>query len=103
MSIIALVVLFIISSLIGYRVIRSVPSLLHTPLMSGTNALSGITILGALSATACAVRAGSSFFAAVLGAFAVVLATINVVAGFLVTDRMLRMFTKKDRKAQQGE
>lgn len=103
MSIIALVVLFMISSLIGYRVIRSVPSLLHTPLMSGTNALSGITILGALSATAGAVRAGSSVFAVLLGAFAVVLATINVVAGFLVTDRMLRMFTKKDRKAQQGE
>lgn len=83
-----LLLLFVITSTVGYKVIREVPSLLHTPLMSGMNALSGVTVLGALTATAAAVSTGSK----VLGAVAIVLATTNVVGGFLVTHRMLRMF-----------
>lgn len=83
-------ILFIIAALAGYRLITDVPSLLHTPLMSGMNALSGITVSGALVAAALAVGARSQFFAVV----AIVLATINVVGGFLVTDRMLKMFKK---------
>ena len=81
-------ILFIIAALAGYRLITDVPSLLHTPLMSGMNALSGVTVSGALVAAALAVGTRSQFF----GAVAVVLATINVVGGFLVTDRMLKMF-----------
>ena len=81
-------VLFFIAATVGYRLISDVPSLLHTPLMSGMNALSGVTVSGALIATAFAVGTGSQFF----GSIAIVLATINVVGGFLVTDRMLKMF-----------
>jgi NAD(P) transhydrogenase subunit alpha len=69
-------------------VIKEVPSLLHTPLMSGTNAISGVTILGSLVSTAYAVSSGSRL----LGFLAIVLATINLVGGFVVTDRMLKMF-----------
>lgn len=86
-----LVGIFIIATLAGYKVINEVPTLLHTPLMSGMNALSGVTILGSLVATAFAVTAGSKL----LGFFAVVLATINLCGGFLVTDRMLKMFKTK--------
>lgn len=82
---------FLVSSAIGYRVISQVPPLLHTPLMSGMNAVSGVTVLGALTATAAALSTGSR----ILGVAAIVLATVNVVGGFLVTDRMLRMFRSK--------
>jgi H+-translocating NAD(P) transhydrogenase subunit alpha len=83
-----LVALFAVSAVAGYRLISGVPPLLHTPLMSGMNAFSGITVVGALAATAGAVMLASR----VLGAVAIVLAMINVVGGFAVTDRMLRMF-----------
>ncbi|MCX7679155.1 MAG: NAD(P) transhydrogenase subunit alpha [Spirochaetes bacterium] len=83
--------IFIIATLVGYKLISDVPSLLHTPLMSGMNALSGITILGAIMSTAIAVLISSKFF----GYLAIVLASINVVGGFAVTDRMLRMFSSK--------
>ncbi len=83
-----LAVLLLVGVGAGYKVIRDVPSLLHTPLMSGMNALSGVTVLGALAAAASAVSMGSR----VLGAVAIVLATINVVGGFLVTHRMLSLF-----------
>ena len=86
------IVIFIAATLIGYKVISDVPSLLHTPLMSGMNALSGITILGALVITAAAVHMQS----AILGAVAVVLAMINIVAGFMITHRMLKMFKDKE-------
>lgn len=92
------VVVFIVSALIGYFVINKVPPLLHTPLMSGMNALSGITILGALSSTAAAITCsnlGYSIAGQILGGIAIVLAMINVVGGFGVTHRMLRMFNKK--------
>ncbi|HPA73907.1 MAG: NAD(P) transhydrogenase subunit alpha [Spirochaetes bacterium] len=79
---------FLVCTVVGYKLMSEVPSLLHTPLMSGMNALSGVTVLGALVTTALAVALGSR----VLGTVAVVLAMINVVGGFLVTDRMLRMF-----------
>ncbi|HUW60529.1 MAG TPA: NAD(P) transhydrogenase subunit alpha [Candidatus Bathyarchaeia archaeon] len=88
MHLAVLLTVFILSSVVGYRIIRQVPPLLHTPLMSGMNAISGVTVLGALAATAAALTTGSR----VLGAAAIVLATINVVGGFTVTDRMLKMF-----------
>lgn len=90
MTVFSLVVIFIIATIVGYKVISDVPSLLHTPLMSGTNALSGVTVLGALTVTALASVTGYR----VLGAVAVILAMVNVVGGFLVTHRMLRMFRK---------
>ena len=83
-----LVMLFIVATVAGYKVISDVPSLLHTPLMSGMNALSGITVLGALIITAFAVEYKSQL----LGAVAIAMATVNIVAGFLVTHRMLKMF-----------
>jgi NAD(P) transhydrogenase subunit alpha len=86
-----LIILFIVATVLGYKVISEVPSLLHTPLMSGMNALSGITILGALVATTAAVATGNQ----ILGAIAIILATINIVGGFVVTNRMLKMFKPK--------
>ncbi len=91
MSPVTLIVIFVIATLAGYKVINEVPSLLHTPLMSGMNALSGVTILGSLVATAGAVAVGN----VLLGFLAIILATINLVGGFVVTDRMLRMFKAK--------
>ena len=84
------IVVFVLASFVGFEVIRRVPPTLHTPLMSGANAISGITIVGAIIAAA----TGSGVAAAVLGFLAVVFAMINVVGGFLVTDRMLEMFKK---------
>jgi NAD(P) transhydrogenase subunit alpha len=83
-----LMIVFVVASWLGYKVIKEVPSLLHTPLMSGTNAISGVTILGSLVSTAYAVSSGSKL----LGFIAIVLAMINLVGGFVVTDRMLKMF-----------
>lgn len=83
-----LLAIFLVATLLGYKVISEVPPLLHTPLMSGTNAISGVTILGSLVSTAMAVAAGSRL----LGFVAIVLAAVNLVGGFWVTDRMLRMF-----------
>jgi NAD(P) transhydrogenase subunit alpha len=79
---------------IGFEVITKVPPTLHTPLMSGSNAISGITIIGALIVAG----RGDTVLASVLGVFAVIFAMINVVGGFLVTDRMLRMFKKPGEK-----
>ncbi len=83
-----LIIVFVVASLLGYKVIKEVPSLLHTPLMSGTNAISGVTILGSLVSTAYAISSSSRL----LGFVAIILATINLVGGFVVTDRMLKMF-----------
>ena len=88
---IASLTIFVLAVFVGFEVIAKVPPTLHTPLMSGSNAISGITIVGALIA-ASSLQGG---FAALLGLFAVVLATINVVGGFMVTGRMLAMFQKK--------
>ncbi len=84
------VYVFVLAIFVGFEVITKVPPLLHTPLMSGSNAVSGITVVGALISAG----AGHSELATWLGVAAVVLATINVVGGFLVTDRMLHMFRK---------
>lgn len=90
-----LIAIFIVAAFIGYKLIGNVPKLLHTPLMSGMNAISGITLLGALTATAVAVGAGNR----ILGGAAIILAMINITAGFGVTNRMLRMFRKKEDKS----
>jgi len=82
---------FVLAMLIGFEVITKVPPTLHTPLMSGANAISGITVIGALVVAG---TAGDTL-GAVLGTVAIVLATINVVGGFMVTDRMLQMFKKR--------
>ena len=84
---------FVLAMFVGFEVITKVPPTLHTPLMSGANAISGITIVGAISVA----TQGDLTMATGLGALAVAFATINVVGGFLVTDRMLRMFGKKNR------
>jgi len=86
-----LIIIFIVSAFIGYKLISSVPTLLHTPLMSGMNALAGITVLGAIYATAFAINRGNW----VLVYIALLLAMINVVGGFGVTHRMLKMFKKR--------
>ena len=98
MTEIILVCVFIAATIIGYVLINNVPSLLHTPLMSGMNALSGVTVLGAIAATAGAVilnGTGDKIFGCILGFIAISLATVNVVGGFAITDRMLKMIVKK--------
>lgn len=98
---IMLIFVFVIAAFLGIELISKVPSQLHTPLMSGTNAISGITVVGAMSVTAAAVLvkdAGNSGLAAILGFAAIVFAAINVAGGYVVTDRMLGMFKKKDSK-----
>lgn len=94
---IVLVAVFVVSMIVGYKLINNVPSLLHTPLMSGMNALSGVTVLGAISSTIIAVRVDSPILGYIFGAIAIILAMINVVGGFGVTGRMLKMFKKKDK------
>jgi NAD(P) transhydrogenase subunit alpha len=81
--------IFVLASFLGYTVISRVPGLLHTPLMSLTNALSAISTVGSM------ILAGAETFATVLGAVAVFAATTNIVSGFLITDRMLRMFHRR--------
>jgi len=90
-SLVTLIVIFVLAMFVGFEVITKVPSLLHTPLMSGSNAISGITAVGAIVVAG----GGATTLAAVLGFLAVVMAMINVVGGYLVTDRMLQMFKKK--------
>ena len=84
------VYVFLLAAFLGYQVISRVPPLLHTPLMSATNAISGISLIGSI------VAAGSEHLVSqILGCLAVTCATINVVGGFLITERMLKMFKKK--------
>jgi H+-translocating NAD(P) transhydrogenase subunit alpha len=89
---------FVLAGFVGYQVITRVPPLLHTPLMSATNAISGISLVGSL------VAAGSrqGTVSTVLGVIAVASATINVVGGFLITDRMLKMFHRADSTPAKG-
>jgi NAD(P) transhydrogenase subunit alpha len=91
MTFITLLTIFVLAIYVGFEVITKVPPTLHTPLMSGTNAISGITIVGALLA----VQLDAPTAAKILGFIAIVMATINVVGGYLVTHRMLGMFRKK--------
>ncbi|HVS02997.1 MAG TPA: NAD(P) transhydrogenase subunit alpha [Thermoanaerobaculia bacterium] len=87
------VYLFVLAMFVGFEIITKIPPTLHTPLMSGANAVSGITIVGALVAA----HGGQVTLSNVLGCLAIAFATINVVGGFLVTDRMLRMFGRKKK------
>jgi len=86
------ITVFVLAAFVGFEVITKVPPTLHTPLMSGSNAISGISIIGALIATG----SSNETLATVLGFLAVVMATINVVGGFMVTDRMLGMFRRHE-------
>lgn len=92
-----LLMVFIVCTIAGYFIIKTVPSLLHTPLMSGMNALSGVTVVGAITATGFSLLTGG-FCSQLAGCLAIMLATINVVGGFGVTDRMLKMFNKKNKE-----
>jgi NAD(P) transhydrogenase subunit alpha len=93
-ELISALVVFVLASFVGFEVINKVPPTLHTPLMSGSNAISGIAVVGAL------LIAGFPDWnlTEILGFLAVICAMINVVGGFLVTDRMLQMFKKKEAK-----
>ena len=88
----AALTIFVLAIFVGFEIITKVPPTLHTPLMSGSNAISGVTLIGAL------LSAGTqhSTLTAILGLVAVIFATINVLGGFLVTHRMLKMFHRKD-------
>jgi NAD(P) transhydrogenase subunit alpha len=93
LGLLMMIYVFVLAIFIGFELISKVPPTLHTPLMSGSNAISGITIIGAL------LSAGAEEFtlSTILGVIAIVFAMINVVGGYMVTDRMLKMFKKKDK------
>jgi NAD(P) transhydrogenase subunit alpha len=88
---------FVLAIFLGFELISKVPSTLHTPLMSGSNAISGITMIGSLAS----LRTDNVNVAIILGTLAVTFATINVVGGYAVTNRMLEMFKKKDEGGAQ--
>ena len=97
-TIIFLAFTLMLSIFLGFEVISKVPATLHTPLMSGSNAISGITLVGALVSAG---SAGNETTSIILGTAAVAFATINVIGGYMVTDRMLGMFKKKEPGAQK--
>ena len=86
--------MFLLAGFLGYQIITRVPALLHTPLMSATNAISGISLVGSLVAAG----ADRGALSTTLGVLAVISATINVVGGFMITDRMLKMFKRQEKK-----
>ncbi len=106
MDFVSILTIFVLAIFVGFEVITKVPPILHTPLMSGSNAISGITIVGALLSAGAALKVNERILFTVanlditltnlLGFLAVVFATINVVGGFMVTHRMLEMFKRKD-------
>lgn len=98
-----LATVFVLAVFVGVEIITKIPPTLHTPLMSGSNAISGITVIGAVLLAGMGVRIGGEMegmdtAGRIFGFLAVILATVNVVGGFVVTHRMLGMFRKKDRK-----
>ncbi len=95
---IILIVIFLVSTVVGYFIIKNVPSLLHTPLMSGMNALSGITIIGALIAFAISFKESHPWAAIGLSGLAIIIATANVIGGFGITSRMLKLFKKEENE-----
>ena len=99
MNPVLLVALFVASAILGYIIVRNVPALLHTPLMSGMNALSGVTVLGAIIATFTA----NGRAALVLALIAAVIAMVNVAGGFALTHKMLSSFIKKGSKKEADE
>lgn len=103
MNPIYLVLIFLVSSVIGYFIIKNVPSLLHTPLMTGMNALAGVCLLGAVISVGYSYQSGGVglIIGQIFGGLAVVLATVNVVAGFGVTHRMLKMFNPKKKRTEE--
>ncbi|MEM9157830.1 MAG: NAD(P) transhydrogenase subunit alpha [Verrucomicrobiota bacterium] len=94
MDLVLLFFIFVLAAFLGLELISKVPSQLHTPLMSGANAISGITIVGAILAIS---NETGGEMGKVLGLLALIFATINVVGGYMVTDRMLQMFKRKDK------
>ena len=88
--------IFVLSVFLGFELITKIPATLHTPLMSGTNAISGVTIIGALISSG----SGEQVASVILGTAAVVFATVNVVGGYMVTDRMLAMLKKKSQNSE---
>ena len=98
MEAVYLAFVLILSIFLGFELISKVPATLHTPLMSGANAISGVTLVGALTSAG----SGMDTVASLLGAVAVTFATINVVGGYLVTNRMLSMFKKRESPRQPG-
>jgi NAD(P) transhydrogenase subunit alpha len=86
---------FVLACFVGFEIITKIPPTLHTPLMSGANAISGITLVGSIAAAS----SGEIIMSSILAFVAIIFATINVVGGFLVTDRMLGMFGKKKAKS----
>ncbi|WP_256289440.1 NAD(P) transhydrogenase subunit alpha [Halobellus inordinatus] len=92
MGVVENLTLFVLAAFVGYEVITKIPATLHTPLISGTNAISGITLIGSVVVAG----AGQSTLATVLGFLAVVMATTNVVGGYLVSHRMLRRFRGRE-------
>ena len=94
--VIYLLFILLLATFLGFELISKVPETLHTPLMSGSNAISGITLLGAISLAGQSEQASN--LATILGCIAVTFAMTNVVGGYLVTDRMLEMFKKKETK-----
>ena len=100
MDLITMITIFVLAAFVGFEVISKVPTTLHTPLMSQTNAIHGIVVLGGLIVIGYA----NSTLDEVIGLVAIIFGTINIVGGFLVTDRMLEMFgTKKKKKAEPGD
>lgn len=99
MSPVLLVVLFVASAILGYLIVRNVPALLHTPLMSGMNALSGVTVLGAIIA----VFTANGWVALALALVAAAVAMVNVAGGFALTHKMLASFSKKGKKKEDAK
>lgn len=99
---IMLIFVLVLASFLGFELISKVPSQLHTPLMSGSNAISGITVVGAILSLTGTFVVGGEAPRIILGTLAVFFATINVVGGYMVTDRMLSMFTSGDRKEKSA-
>lgn len=98
METVYLTFVFMLAIFLGFELISKVPSTLHTPLMSGSNAISGITLIGAIAS----LQTNNLDSSTLLGTLAVAFATINVVGGYMVTNRMLEMFKKKEQKTDRG-
>ena len=100
MSLLTELAILVLAAFVGFEVISKVPNTLHTPLMSGTNAIHGIVLVGAILVAG---RADADSLTMVVGFAAVALGTANVVGGFVVTDRMLEMFKKREPRPSEGE
>lgn len=94
-----LILIFIMAMLLGYELIKKIPPTLHTPLMSGTNAISGIVILGSIIV----ITSSSNIGVIIVGFISLVLSSVNVFGGFIVTDRMLEMFKKSPKKESKDK